>query len=174
MSRPVPSTALSIAHFVLRSLIVLNLLSGVAIFVLLALSSHTPWVMSAFKLAPSPETFRLIWGMRAIAVLGLCAVPVNNLFLQRLLAIVETVRAGGPFVALNAHRLRAMAWALLTLQCLSIVIGGIASAVSTPASPLNVDAGFSINAWLTVLVLFLLAQVFAEGTQMREDLEGTV
>jgi hypothetical protein len=27
---------------------------------------------------------------------------------------------------------------------------------------------------LAVLLIFLLAQVFAEGTQMRDDLEGTV
>jgi hypothetical protein len=36
------------------------------------------------------------------------------------------------------------------------------------------DAGFSINGWLAVLLTFLLARVFAEGTLMREDLEGTV
>lgn len=38
----------------------------------------------------------------------------------------------------------------------------------------HLDAGFSINGWLAVLLTFLLARVFAEGTHMREDLEGTV
>ena len=57
---------------------------------------------------------------------------------------------------------------------ISIVIGAIARSVSTPAHPLKVDAGFSINAWVAVLLTFLLARVFAEGTRMREDLEGTV
>ncbi|MBC8064243.1 MAG: DUF2975 domain-containing protein [Chlorobia bacterium] len=109
-----------------------------------------------------------------IAVLGLVAIPLHNVILKRLLAMVETVRAGDPFVAANASRLRAMAWVLLALQCLSIIIGAIASAVSSKAHPLHIDAGFSINGWLAVLLTFLLAQVFAKGTQMREDLEGTV
>jgi len=88
--------------------------------------------------------------------------------------MVETVRAGDPFVATNAQRLRAIAWTLLTLQILSMVIAAIARFVSTPAHPLHLDAGFSINGWLAVLLTFLLAQVFAEGTLMRDDLEGTV
>ena len=82
--------------------------------------------------------------------------------------------AGDPFVAANADRLRAIAWALLTLQLLSLVIGAIAKAVSTPAHPLHLQAGFSISGWLAVLLTFLLARVFAEGAVMREDLEGTI
>jgi hypothetical protein len=46
--------------------------------------------------------------------------------------------------------------------------------VSTPAQPLDLDAGFSINGWLAVLLTFLLARVFAVGTRLRDDLEGTV
>ncbi|HSI72580.1 MAG TPA: DUF2975 domain-containing protein [Fimbriimonas sp.] len=174
MSRTAPSAALPIAHVVLHILIVLNWLSGAFIFTLLALSPNARWIMSAFDLSPSPDTDRLIWGLRAIAFIGLCAIPLNYLFLRRLLDIVETVRAGDPFVAANANRLRIMAWTLLVVQCLSIIIGAIAKAISSKAHPLNIDAGFSVNGWLAVLVIFLLAQVFAEGTQMREELEGTV
>jgi DUF2975 family protein len=112
--------------------------------------------------------------LRAVAVLGLVTIPLNYGVLKRLLAIVETVRAGDPFVATNATRLRAIAWALFTLQILSVLIGAIGKAVSTPAHPVHLDAGFSINGWLAVLLTFLLARVFAEGTLMREDLEGTV
>ena len=70
--------------------------------------------------------------------------------------------------------LQAIAWALLALQILSGVIGSIARSVSTPAHPINVDAGFSIIGWLSVLLTFVLARVFAAGTVMRDDLEGTV
>jgi len=113
-------------------------------------------------------------GMRAIAALGLVATPLNYVVLKRLLAIVETVRAGDPFVPTNATRLQTIAWVLLTLQVLSLGIGAIAKAISTPAHPIKLDAGFSITGWLAVLLTFLLARVFAEGTRMREDLEGTV
>jgi hypothetical protein len=107
-------------------------------------------------------------------VLGLAAIPLTYVVLKRLLEFVETVRASDPFVAANAHRLHAIAWALFALQLISVAIGAIANAVSTPAHPLHVNAGFSINGWLAVLLMFLLARVFAEGTLMRDDLEGTV
>jgi hypothetical protein len=113
-------------------------------------------------------------GLRAVAVLGLIAIPLNYVVLKRLLAIVETVRAGDPFVAANASRLHEIAWALLGLQILSVTIGAIGKAISTPAHPVHLDAGFSISGWLAVLLTFVLARVFAEGTLMREDLVGTV
>ena len=168
------SAALPIAHTVLRILIVMNWLSGIAILGLLLVVPNEKWIMSSFGLSPSPEADQLVMGLRAIAVLGLVTIPLNYAALKRLLAIVETVRAGDPFVAANADRLQAIAWVLLTVQFLSLVIGAIAKSVSIPAHPLHLDAGFSINGWLAVLLTFLLARVFAEGTLMREDLEGTV
>ena len=168
------SAALPIANVVLRILIVLNWLMGAAILALLVVMPNQRWIMAAFKLSPSPDTDRLIMSLRAIAALGLVGIPLNYVVLKRLLAIVETVRAGDPFVAANAYRLQAIARALLALQLLSVSIGAIAKAVSTPAHPLHLDAGFSINGWLAVLLTFVLARVFAEGTLMRDDLEGTV
>jgi len=168
------SAALPIAYAVLRILIVLNWLMAAVILALLLVSPNERWIMSAFKLSPSPEAERLVMGLRTIAVIGLAAIPLNYSVLKRLLAIVETVRSGDPFVAVNASRLRAIAWALLALQLLSLVVAAIAKTVSTPANPLHLDAGFSINGWLAVLLTFLLARVFAEGAIMREDLEGTV
>ena len=175
MPRPASSSAaLPIVHTVLRVLIVANWLMGVAILVLLFVAPNEQWIMKSFDLSPSPEAWRLVMGLRAIAVLGLVAIPVHYVVLKRLLAIVETVRAGDPFVALNASRLQAIAWALLTLQLLSLVIGAIARGVALPGRPLDIDAGFSVNGWLAVLLTFLLARVFAEGTLMRDDLEGIV
>ena len=175
MSNPASSSAaLPIAYIVLRILIVMNWLMCAVILALLLVSPNEQWIMSAFKLSPSPEAARLVMGLRAIAVLGLVTIPLNYSVLKRLLAIIETVRAGDPFVAANADRLQAIAWALLTLQLLSLVIGAIGKAVSTPAHPVDLDAGFSLNGWLAVILTFILARVFAEGARMREDLEGTL
>jgi hypothetical protein len=175
MSNPISSSAaLPIAFLVLRILIIVNWFGGVAILALLVVMPNQQWIMSAFKLSPSPDAERLVMGLRAIAVLGLFATPLNYIVLKRLLAIVKTVRVGDPFVSANASRLQTIAWSLLALNVLSIVIGAIAKSVSTPAHPLHLDAGFSINGWLAVLLTFVLARVFAEGALMREDLEGTV
>src|SRR5215210_7151254 len=124
MSKPNSSSAaLPVAYILLRVLIVVNWLGGAAILALLVVLPNEQWIMTAFKLSPSPEAERLVMGLRVIAVLGLAAIPLNYAILKRLLAIVRTVRAGDPFVAANASRLQGVAWALLALNLLSIVIG---------------------------------------------------
>ena len=116
----------------------------------------------------------MIMGLRLIAALGLVGILFNHAILKRLVAMVETVRAGDPFVAANAYRLNAIGWVLVALQLLGLAIAAVAKMISTPANPVALDAGFSINGWLAVILTFVLARVFAEGTLMREDLEGTV
>jgi len=174
MPRP-PSGALPIAQAGLRILIVLNWLYGACVFaILVGMFAAEQWMMTALGIAPSAQSGSLIVGMRSIAALGLVAVPLNLAVLKRLLAMVQTVRSGDPFVAANATRLQAIAWLLLGQQMLSLAIGLIAKSVSTPAHPLHLDAGFSPSGWLAVILVFVLARVFAEGARMREDLEGTV
>jgi hypothetical protein len=169
------ASALPVAHVFLRILIVLNWLSGAAIFALLtATIVAEDWTFTALGITDASGIPGMIDGLRAIAALGLVAIPVNHAVLKRLLAMVGTVRSGDPFVAANANRLNAIAWLLVVLQLLSMVIGSIGEAISTPENPLHLDAGFSLMGWLAVLLTFVLARVFAAGTQMREDLEGTV
>jgi len=169
------SSALPIAWVTLRILILVNWLFGAAIFALLtATIVAEKWTFAALGITASSGIPSVIMGLRLIAVLGIAAIPLNNAVLKRLLAIVMTVRRGDPFVANNATRLHAIAWALLALQLLSLAIGAIGEAISTPALPIHMDAGFSTSGWLAILLTFVLARVFAEGTLMREDLEGTV
>lgn len=168
------SPALPVAHVVLRMLIVLNWLSGAAILTLLVAMPTERWILSAFKLVPSPEADRLVTGLHVIAVIGLVAIVLNDLVLRRLLAIVGAVRGGAPFVAANASRLQTIAWSLLALQVLGLGIYAIARFISTAAHPVHIDAGFSWGGWLAVLLTFVLARVFAVGAEMGDDLEGTI
>jgi len=169
------SAALPIAYVVLRILIVLNWFYGAAILALVAFTFvNEPWFMRAIDIPTGTDPRPIMMGLRAIAALGILAVPLNHLILTRLLRIVETVGRGDPFVVVNAYRLNAIAWALLVLQLLSMLIGAIGKSIASKEFPLHLDAGFSVNGWLAVILTFVLARVFAEGTLMREDLEGTV
>jgi Protein of unknown function (DUF2975) len=112
--------------------------------------------------------------MRLVMVIGIASAPLTHLLLTRLLAIIETVRDGDPFVAGNAARLQTTAWALLGLELLHLAVGAVAAAVSSASEPLDLNWSFSIAGWLAVLLLFVLARVFDHGTRMRDDLEGTV
>ncbi len=166
---------LTLSRRVLRVLIKLNLLMGALILALLIASLIAEsWVMRALGARPASGNSMLFVGMRLIAVIGICSVPIVHIMLARLLAIVETVSVGDPFVQANAVRLKTIAWAVLGLELMHFAVGAIAAAVSTAAAPLNISWGFSITRWLTVLMLFVLARVFEQGTRMREDLEGTV
>lgn len=169
------AVALPVAHVALRVLIVLNWLAGGCILALLVTALvNGPWTMKALGVTGLADAGAVVLGMRAIATLGLASVPLVHAILTRLLAMVVTVRAGDPFVPDNAHRLHGIAWVLLALQLISLIIAGIAKAISTPAHPFHLEAGFSVNGWLAVVLTFVLARVFAEGTSMRDDLEGTV
>jgi len=169
------SSVFPVARVALRIVIVLNWLFGAAILALLiATLVAEQWTFTALGISPSSQIRSMIVGLRTIAALGVVAVPLNDAVLRRLLAIVDTVRSGDPFVAANADRLQVIAWSLLALQLLSLVVDGIGKAISTPAHPLHLDAGFSTSGWLAVLLTFILARVFAAGALMREDLEGTV
>jgi hypothetical protein len=174
MSR-LPHAALPIAYVVLRIIVVLNWFGGAGILALLAFTFvNEPWTMRALGVSGFFDARQVMWSMRAVAALGVIAVPLNYMVLKRLLRMVETVRAGDPFVAVNAYRLNTIAWLLLAVQLISMTIGGIGKAISTPEHPFHLDAGFSISGWLAVILTFVLARVFAEGALMREDLEGTV
>jgi hypothetical protein len=168
------SAALPFAYVLLRILIVLNWLFAVAVLVLLFVMPHEHWLMVSLKLTPGPEATKILWGMRAIAVIGLLTIPLYHLILTRLLAIVGTVRAGDPFVMANAGRLQAIAWVMIVLQVVAVIIAIIVRMISSPAHPINISAGPSIAGLLAILLTFVLARVFAEGALMRDDLEGTV
>lgn len=166
---------LALSRRVLRVLTKLNLLMGALILALLVASLVAEsWVMRALGAGTAGGNWMLFAGMRLIMVLGICAVPIVHVVLARLLTIVETVSVGNPFVVANAIRLKTIAWAILGLELLHFAVGTVAALVSTPAAPLNISWGFSLTRWLTVLMLFVLAQVFELGARMREDLEGTV
>jgi hypothetical protein len=167
--------ALPIAYVTLRILVVLNWVYGAAVLGLVVFANSYPaWFMRAIDVPAGMDPKPIMMGLTAIATLGLLAVPLNHLILTRLLRMVKTVSRGDPFIRANAYRLNAIAWALLALQLLSMVIGGIGKAIASKQFPLHLDAGFSTSGWLAVILTFVLARVFAEGALMREDLEGTV
>ena len=169
------TAALPIAFVVLRILIVLNIVWGVAILALLGGSVFAhEWTLTALGITPEHAIRGMLLGLQGIAALGLAVIVFNHMILKRLMAMVETVRAGDPFVAANAYRLHAIAWIMVGMQLLSIAIAAIARIISTPEFPIKLEAGFSVNSWVAILLTFILARVFAEGTLMRADLEGTI
>ena len=172
MRHPTPLRATWVT---LRILIVLNWILGALIFALLAISFQAKeWTWRALGLGTVAGHEGIVAGMRAIMVIGIVGIPIAHVVFSRLLTIVESVRTGEAFTVDNAGRLRTIAWALLGLELLHVCVLAIAAAVSTKEVPLRMSGNFHVSGWLAILLLFVLAQVFLEGTHMRDDLEGTV
>lgn len=165
--------ALTLSERVLKGLTVLNLLYGAGILLLLTASFLKPEPLFA-ALAGKPVAGDAIRGMRLMMVTGIAAVPVAHVLLARLRAMLATVRAGDPFIIDNARRLNVIAIALLALEVLHLIVGGIAKSDTFAALGIHIDWSFSVTPWIAVLLLFVLARVFEHGARMRADLAGTV
>lgn len=117
-------------------------------------------------------------GMQSFALtfcligIGLMAAIIWSL--HQLRKIVDTVRDGDPFVQMNANRLRRIGWVMVGIQVAGMPIGIIAKQLERHFEHVHLDAGFSLNGLLAILLIFVLARVFEQGAAMREDLEGTV
>ena len=169
------TSLLPLARTTLRALIFLNWILAALIFLLLVVSFlASAWTWRALGVGSAAGHEGVMAGMRAIMLIGIIGAPIAWVILNRLLRIVESVRAGEPFQAENAQRLKTIAWSLLALQGLHLAVIAIASAASTKDVPLDMSDNFDPGGWLAILLQFVLAQVFLEGTRMRDDLAGTV
>ncbi len=167
-------TASTISQVILRILISLNWIYGaVVLAILVGFLAAERWTAGALGFMSPGDAGSPAQGLWVIPALGLIGIPLSLMVLRRLLAIVHTVREGDPFVAKNAERLHTIAWLVLGEQLLQLAVGIAGRAVSPPAHPLHLGA-VSPGGWLAVVLLFVLAGVFAEGARMRDDLEGTV
>ena len=167
-------SALSASRIAVRALILGNLLfGGLVLALLIASLLAEDWVMRGLGVRSDGNSATLIIGMRTVMVIGIASVPFTYVVLTRLLAIIETVRVGDPFVAANAARLKTAAWALLGLEVLHLAVGAVAASTLSNTQ-VDLDWGFSVTRWLAILLLFVLAQVFDDGARMRDDLKGTV
>jgi hypothetical protein len=164
------SRALAVSRPVIRGLIVLNWLYALSLGVLLVASFYRAgWPEAPLGIDPATMNPLAPAGLRTVMALGLAVAAIVHTILRRLLAIVDTVRNGDPFVEDNARRLGLIAWSVLALEILRLVVGAIATLWEPGHGP-----GFTPAPWLAVLLLFVLSGVFAHGARMRADLDGTV
>jgi len=124
---------------------------------------------------PSPAQLLLSVAVGLLPPLLVAAV----LWLLRGLA--RSVRQGDPFGAANVRRLRRLGLLFLLGYPVMVIVTRLLQdrLVSTlPVLPLGgIGTTFhviSANALLAGLGMFLLAEVFAHGLRLREDVEGTI
>ena len=158
----------------LRILIVLNGVLAVACVLILGVTLFgPPSVIATIGAEYKSDIAILVPALRQVMLLGLASFIAAHFIFRELLAITAGVRAGMPFAAGNARRVRHIAWALLALQSFDLVFGLIAMRVETALGE-RIDWSFSTTGWLAVFLLFVLARIFEHGAAMQDELEGTV
>ena len=102
-----------------------------------------------------------------------------GLYLGGVLAIVDRLRrifmtltAGDPFHPDNVARLRLIGALLGGLEILRYAVWSL-SAWLMPAIDRR-DVNLNLTAWFSVLVIFVLAEVFREGARLRREAELTI
>lgn len=116
------------------------------------------------------------FGLRGVAdlIYGLAGAVVMERFLALLTEIAQSAGHGDPFHSGNAKSLNRMGWLLLIFHMLGIPVFFLTRGLlktETAQSPMSL---LYIPDVLMVLTLFILSRVFAAGSAMRADLEGTI
>jgi hypothetical protein len=106
---------------------------------------------------------------------GVACLGMTALAFRTMAQMVGSAMTGDPFVAENAARLMRTGWFLLGVQLVGILTHVV---VGTFPEKMRSHFHFEFNAspmgLLAVLMIFVLAQVFRRGSEMRAELEGTV
>ncbi len=122
---------------------------------------------------PGTDVASAMMGGQLLMLLGAAMAVAADRILVALTSIIATASAGDPFLAINAERLRRIGWCLLVLQLCEIP--GALIAAYFPAMGSAAPSGdISLAGWISVLMVFVLSRVFAIGSAMREELEGTI
>ena len=91
--------------------------------------------------------------------------------INRLRRILLSVNQGDAFEFANVKRLQAVGFGLLGIQLTSLMLSIVApQAIGQSAS----DYDFDLGSWLGILVVFILAEVFRQGSAMRDEQLTTV
>lgn len=167
---------LILSRRVLRVLLVLNWVF-VALFAILLAALLSPVGAQVLgelsRTMPPDQAAQMVRTMMWLMALGIAAGIAAHLIFTRMLAIVATAIGGDPFTSANARRLRIIGWALLAIQILDLGFGYISLMVE---SGTDETFGWSptIGGWIAVLMVFVLARVFEQGSRMRDELAMTV
>lgn len=168
------ATLLGVSRALVALLRVFNIVIGALLIGMFFASFLFEPVFREFfsKVPPRIDPGFLMPALRLWMILALPMIGAVHVIFSRLLAMIATVRAGDPFVPENAVRMKTIAWCLLAVQLLGLAFGVMAAVMNAAGS--RIDWEFSINGWLAVLLLFVLARVFEEGTRIRADLEAMI
>ncbi|MDP1554189.1 MAG: DUF2975 domain-containing protein [Hyphomonas sp.] len=114
-------------------------------------------------------------GQLVIGLVGLAVIVPGVIFIcLQLRRILLTLADGDPFVPENARRLSRVGIAIAAMELIRIATVVVVSTVPTLVGdePPRLSTQFIL--WISVAALFVLSQVFREGTRLRDEEKMTI
>jgi hypothetical protein len=117
-------------------------------------------------------------GRMALAAFAgaIAALALIHLILRALRRVVASAGVGDPFIEANAAELVRVAWLLLGVDVIDALIKPMVYLLAPTAvrAKIHDTVHISVTGLFAVLLIFVLAQVFRRGSDMRAELAGTV
>jgi nicotinamide riboside transporter PnuC len=132
-----------------------------------------PFAAMADTAIPGMDGASALTPFRLVMLIGVAMSVATDCLFNALSLMIATATDGDPFIADNASRLQTIGWCLLVLQLMEIP-GMLIAKYFPDLGSAGPSGEISIAGWIAVLMVFVLSRVFTAGTQMRDDLAGTV
>jgi len=114
-------------------------------------------------------------GQLVIGLAGLAVIVPGVIFIcLQLRRILLTLIDGDPFVPENAGRLSRIGIAIAAMELLRLAVVVFVSAVPTLVGDEAPRLSTQFILWISVAALFVLSQVFREGTRLRDEEKMTI
>lgn len=176
MSDPRKDPLLRFTRIALWITLVISIIAAVG----LAIAIPGIWLFGDTILAKAAMDGVKITGPESLAAIsaimfgGLIIVGMAIQFLRKLIALIDSVGAGSPFIPENAARLRYMGWTVLAMQSMAVFALPAVLWLKHVLPDQHIVFSFSFEGLITALLLFVLARVFEHGMRLEQDVEGIV
>ncbi len=107
---------------------------------------------------------------------AIAALALVQFILRALRRVVASASIGDPFIEANAVELVRVAWLLLGVEVIDALIKPTVYLLAPDAVRAKVHdiVHISVTGLFAVLLIFVLAQIFRRGSDMRAELAGTI
>ena len=117
-------------------------------------------------------------GRMALAAFAgaIAALALVQLILRALQRVVASASFGDPFIEANAVELVRVAWLLLGVDVINALLKPTVYLLAPAAvrAKIHDTVHISVTGLFAVLLIFVLAQIFRRGSDMRAELAGTI
>ena len=166
----------AVLSLIVRVIFWLSIIFGAFFFVIIGLGLLGSLNGGALNLPPVQALAQGVPPGRLVAVLvGIVVAATGIAYVcSQLRRILSTLAEGDPFVPENGPRLTRIAFAIALIEIARTAATIIISALVDVGEGYSPTISINLALWGAVVVLFVLAQVFREGTRLREEEKMTI